>query len=172
MKKITPLIILSVLMFLTSCKDNSKEIESLNKKVHSLSSELSQLKEKQLTLDKNKKIVTNFYQEFFGDINFEAANKYIGDIYIQHNPAVADGRQALLEAAKVWLKDATKTKINFNLVFAEKDLVFVQLINEEDGNRHSTMDVFRVTDGKISEHWDAFADFKKGDKFENNNPLF
>lgn len=77
-----------------------------------------------------------------------------------------------MEAAKVWLKDATKTKINFNLVFAEKDLVFVQLIYEEDGNRHSIMDVFRVTDGKISEHWDAFADFKKGDKFENNNPLF
>ena len=146
--------------------------ESLNKKIQSLSSELSQLKENQLTLDKNKKIVTSFYQEFFGDINFEAANKYIGDLYIQHNPAVADGRQAILEAGKVWLKDAPKTKINFNLVFAEKDLVFVQIITEVDGNRHSTMDVFRVTDGKISEHWDAFADLKKGDKSQNDNPLF
>jgi len=169
------LIILNVL----SCKDNTKELQ----KIKELENSITDLTEKVIsvdvlntekrTLDNNKKVVINFYQEFFGNIDFSAADKYIGNVYIQHNPAVADGKEALVSAAKTWLKDAPKSKINFNMILAEKDLVLVQIIDtDKDGNRHSTMDVFRVTNGKISEHWDTFATFKKGDKSANANPLF
>ena len=149
MKKTISLTLLIVALFMSACQENSEDV-----------------------LEKNKKIVTNFYQDFFGDFNFESANNYIGDIYIQHNPAVADGKEALVNAAKLWFKNAPKKKIKFNLVIAEKDLVFVQIIDESDGNRYSTMDVFRVTNGKISEHWDAFATFKKDAVSKNDTPLF
>lgn len=148
--------ILSILFFLSSCNDDSNDIA----------------KEEQTTLEKNKEVVTSFYQEFFGDLNFESANKYIGDIYIQHNPALADGKEALIEAAKIWFNGAPQKEIKINLVIAEEDLVFVQIIDEADGNRFSTMDVFRVTNGKISEHWDAFATFKSTDVSQNDHPLF
>ncbi|WP_460219531.1 nuclear transport factor 2 family protein [Psychroserpens sp. MEBiC05023] len=168
---IKTLAILSVIFLLSSCNDDSKEA-SLKEENNSLNSQISKLKEQQDILEKNKEVVTSFYQEFFGDFNFDAANTYIGDTYVQHNPAVADGKRALVDAAKVWFKDAPKKKINFNLVIAENDLVFVQIIDERDGNRFSTMDVFRVTNGKISEHWDAFATFKKNAVSQNENPLF
>ena len=148
--------ILSILFSLYSCNDGSEDI----------------VIDEQTILEKNKEVVTSFYQEFFGDLNFESANKYIGDVYIQHNPALADGKEALIEAAKIWFNDAPQKQININLVIAEGDLVFVQIIDEKNGNRFSTMDVFRVTDGKISEHWDAFATFKKGDISQNDHPLF
>lgn len=148
--------ILSILFFLNSCSDNSNE----------------GISEEQSTLQGNKEIVMNFYQEFFGSLNFDSANKYIGDVYIQHNPALADGKEALIEAAKNWFADAPTKTIRFNLVIAEDDLVFVQIIEEINGNRFSTMDVFRVTNGKISEHWDAFATFRKDDVSQNDNPLF
>ncbi len=147
--------ILSILFFLNSCND-SKDIA----------------KEEQTILEKNKEVVTSFYQEFFGDLNFESANKYIGDIYVQHNPALADGKEALIEAAKIWFNGAPQKEIKINLVIAEEDLVFVQIIDEANGNRSSTMDVFRVTNGKISEHWDAFATFRNGDVSQNDHPLF
>ena len=172
MKKTTTLSILLTLICLSSCKNNNEEMADLKINLNNLSSEISQLNQDQLTIENNKKVVTSFYQEFFGDYNFDAANKYIGDIYIQHNPAVADGRQALINAAEMWFQGATKKKINFNLVIAEKDLVYVQIISESNGTRQSTMDVFRVTDGKISEHWDAFNTFKKEAKSQNDNPLF
>ncbi len=149
MKRTTVIVLMIIAILISGCENESQDI-----------------------LEKNKEIVISFYQDFFGDLNFESANKYIGDTYIQHNPALADGKEALIDAAKLWYKDTPKKKVKFNLVMAEKDLVFVQIIDEKGGNRFSTMDVFRITNGKISEHWDAFATFKNEAVSKNDNPLF
>jgi len=164
--------LVSILTLFTSCNDHAAEVTKLTIKNEILTTEITELKKQQEVEALNKKIVTSFYQEFFGDLNLEAANKYIGDVYIQHNPEVGDGKEALIALVEDWFQKVPKTKINFNMVFAEKDLVFIQITNENDGNRNSQMDVFRVTNGKLSEHWDAFATFKKGAISENPNPLF
>ena len=165
-------ILLMGTIFLASCTDNSAELKKLNENITSLEAKLEVKSKEQATLEANKKVVTDFYQDLFGNQNYQNIDKYVGPVYIQHNPNVADGREALKEMLPIWLKDAPKFKLNFNLIVAEKDLVFVQVITENDGNRTSTMDVFRITDGKISEHWDAFNTFNKGDKSANDNPLF
>ena len=67
------------------------------------------------TLATHKKLVADLYQELFGDKNTDAINKYIGDEYIQHNPNVADGKQALLEATRNWFKNAPKEKIDIHI---------------------------------------------------------
>ena len=165
-------ILLMGTIFLASCTDNSAELKKLNENITSLEAKLEVKSKEQATLEANKKVVTDFYQDLFGNQNYQNIDKYVGPVYIQHNPNVADGREALKEMLPIWLKDAPKFKLNFNLVVAEKDLVFVQVITNKEGDRTSTMDVFRVTDGKISEHWDAFNTFKKGDTSANDNPLF
>jgi hypothetical protein len=66
--------------------------------------------------ESNKKMVVEFYQELFGNKNPNAINKYIGDKYIQHNPSLPDGKEALLQAVKVWFKDAPKEKWIFNML--------------------------------------------------------
>lgn len=168
MNKLFIILLSSIIIF--SCADNNS---GQQKEIEDLKHQITIQEQNKSVLEQNKKIVTDFYQSFFGDHDFSAAERYIGDVYIQHNPAVADGREPLVEAAKVWLKDAPKRKINFHNVIAEKDLVFIHLTDIDDkGTRYSTMDVFRVTDGKITEHWDAFATFKKDDKSANDNPLF
>ena len=165
-------ILLMGTIFLASCTDNSAELKKLNENITSLEAKLEVKSKEQATLEANKKVVTDFYQDLFGNQNYQNIDKYVGPVYIQHNPNVADGREALKEMLPIWLKDAPKFKLNFNLVVAEKDLVFVQVITNKEGDRTSTMDVFRITDGKISEHWDAFNTFNKGDTSANDNPLF
>ncbi|WP_324027226.1 ester cyclase [Maribacter sp. BPC-D8] len=172
MKKVQLTVVLIGAILFASCTDNSAKLKKLNENITNLESKIEVQNKEQATLEANKKVVTDFYQDLFGNQNYQNMDKYVGPVYIQHNPNVADGREALKEMLPIWLKDAPKFKLNFNLVVAEKDLVFVQVITENDGNRTSTMDVFRVTDGKISEHWDAFNTFKKGDKSANDNPLF
>ncbi|MBU2946684.1 ester cyclase [Zobellia uliginosa] len=172
MKKIQLSIIVLGTFLLASCTDNSAESKKLNENISRLETQISTQKEEKATLEANKKLVTDFYQDLFGNQNYQNMDKYVGPVYVQHNPNVADGREALQKMLPIWFKDTPKYKLNFNLVIAEKDLVFVQVITEKDGNRTSTMDVFRVTDGKISEHWDAFNTFNAGDKSANDNPLF
>lgn len=165
------------LFFVTSCGNNpeqAKEIEALKAEVATLKSKTEADKKQKETLENNKKVVVKFYEEFFGNKDLSAADKYIGDVYIQHNPMVADGKKPLVDAAKEWFKGSTeKEAINILNVVAENDLVFLQIGDKHpNGDKSMVIDVFRVTNGKITEHWDAFAEFKKGDTSENPNPLF
>jgi predicted SnoaL-like aldol condensation-catalyzing enzyme len=59
-------------------------------------------------------MVVEFYQELFVDKNPEAINKFIGEKFIQHNPGLPDGKEALLQAVKVWFKDEVYIPIGNN----------------------------------------------------------
>lgn len=121
--------------------------------------------------DKNKKTVLDFYQQMFGDKDVSAVDKYMDVNYIQHNPTVADGAAAFKNAAKVWFKGAPKTKIDVQHIAADGDLVFIHLKNKNpDGSLKSTIDIFRLKDGKIMEHWDAQQDVPKD--AANKHPMF
>ena len=49
-------------------------------------------------LEQNKQTVMAFYDQMFNQCQpAEAIEKYAGEVYIQHNPAVADGKEAFIE---------------------------------------------------------------------------
>lgn len=107
---------------------------------------------------KNKTLVLNAYQELFGDHDVSALDRYWAENYIQHNPTMTDGRDAvkkLLEQMGVahW----PKQKVDFKRVIAEGDLVMLQVVQPKNGDMPETVivDIFRVENGKIAEHWDV-----------------
>lgn len=120
--------------------------------------------------ESNKKMVLEFYQELFGDKNPDAINKYIGDKYIQHNPGLPDGKEALLQAVKVWFKDAPKEKVDFQHVAADGDLVFLHVRSSLGPKIRAVVDIFRIENGKIVEHWDVIQEVPE--KSANDHPLF
>jgi predicted SnoaL-like aldol condensation-catalyzing enzyme len=121
-------------------------------------------------LETNKNLVASFYQELFGDKNTESINKYIGEVYIQHNPKVTDGKQALIDATKNWFKNAPKEKIDIQHIGAYGDLVFIHLKSHMGSKTVSVIDIFRLKDGKIVEHWDVMQDVPA--KAANDHPMF
>jgi len=121
-------------------------------------------------LESNKKLVADMYQELFGDKNIEAINKYIADDYIQHNPSVADGKQALFDATRTWFRNSPKEKINIQHIGADKDLVFIHLKSRSGSRYISVIDIFRIKAGKIAEHWDVMQEVP--DKAANKHPMF
>jgi predicted SnoaL-like aldol condensation-catalyzing enzyme len=85
---------------------------------------------------------------------------HLGDKYIQHNPLAADGPEGLkafLEFAKTNL---VTYKTEFKRVFADGDYVIVHAharANPADPADRGTavMDIFRLENGKVVEHWDV-----------------
>jgi predicted SnoaL-like aldol condensation-catalyzing enzyme len=72
-------------------------------------------------------MVTTFCQGLFGDKDYSIIDKYISPDYIQHNPSLADGTEALKNAVLVWMKDVPKGKVDFQHIAADGDLVFLHV---------------------------------------------
>lgn len=106
----------------------------------------------------NKALVLKAYQALFGDHDLGAVDRYWAKDYIQHNPYMADGTEAVKQfVEKIGLLKAPKFTVEFLRVAAEGDLVFVQTRQPKMGDNPEMVivDIFRVANGKIAEHWDV-----------------
>jgi predicted SnoaL-like aldol condensation-catalyzing enzyme len=106
----------------------------------------------------------------FGDKDVEAIDKYIGDTYIQHNPVLADGKDVLKQALTAWYKGASREKIDIHHLSAEGDLVYVHTKAMHEGKVSSIIDIFRLENNKIVEHWDVIQAVPE--KSANSHPMF
>jgi predicted SnoaL-like aldol condensation-catalyzing enzyme len=106
----------------------------------------------------NKALVLQAYQALFGDHDLGAVDRYWAQDYIQHNPYMADGTEAVKQyVEKIGLLKGPKFKVEFLRVAAEGDLVFLQTRQPKMGDNPEMVivDIFRVAHGKIAEHWDV-----------------
>lgn len=114
-----------------------------------------------MDLEKNKEIAMNFYKTAFLGNPSLAIEKYVGDVYYQHNPVVEDGKSGFIKYFEEMYKYCPVKTIDFVRVIAEEDLVSLhthQAWGFPDNKEYVTMDFFRFLDGKIVEHWDSIQE--------------
>lgn len=126
-----------------------------------------------LSLEKNKEIVRDFFEIAFNQHKPAAAvKKHMGKYYTQHNPYAADGSKAFINFFESHFNKNPKSRISIKRMIAENDLVVVHLHaqNDESDRGRAVVDIMRVENGKIVEHWDVVQDVPE--KAANTNTMF
>lgn len=107
--------------------------------------------------EENKKLVLGFVRDVLGGVAPEKAPIY-SEVYMQHNPNLADGIDGLFAGVKAWADQGfVITKFEPQLVVAEGNFVFVASDATVSGKPWAFFDLWRVEDGKIVEHWDVVS---------------
>ncbi|HVW95800.1 MAG TPA: ester cyclase [Mucilaginibacter sp.] len=104
----------------------------------------------------NKQIVVEVYRQLIRDQNLELIDKYVHDDYIQHSPTLKDGKSGLIEALS-YLKSLPKPPESapspIVRIIAEGDLVMAHLDIKFAGKHLAVVDIFRLKEEKLIEHW-------------------
>ncbi|MEO9778369.1 MAG: ester cyclase [Sedimentitalea sp.] len=126
-----------------------------------------------LNADANTKNAMAFYDLMFNQCKpREAIERYVGDAYIQHNPHVADGKEAFVDYFERMAAEYPDKHTRFVRTVAEGDLVVLHCHQTWPGSDdYAGMDIFRFDpQGKIVEHWDVLQVIT--DTSQNDNGLF
>jgi predicted SnoaL-like aldol condensation-catalyzing enzyme len=123
-------------------------------------------------IEANKKIVVDFYEKALNQKDYEAAAQYFGPRYIQHNPNVPNGPDGLKVLVTLLKEKFPNARSEIKRVIAEGDLVVlhVHAVREPGQRGTAIVDIFRVENGKIVEHWDVIQAVPE--KAANENTMF
>lgn len=120
----------------------------------------------------NKKTVIDLYEKAINQMDFEAAAKHLGPRYIQHNPLAEDGAEGLRKFIEWRKQKFPKAKSEIKRVFADGDFVIlhVHAVREPGERGTAIVDIFRLENGKVVEHWDVIQPIPE--KAANSNGMF
>ena len=111
-------------------------------------------------MEENKKTIAAFYDAALNQKDFDAASKYLGTRYTQHNPGAADGPDGL-KGFIAFLKDKfPNNRSEIKRIFADGDYVIVHVhaVREPGTRGNAIIDIFKLENGKVVEHWDVIQD--------------
>jgi len=120
----------------------------------------------------NKKIVKEFYDLAINKKDFQAASKYLGSRYIQHNQRAADGAEGLKNFIQFLHDKFPNSHSEIKRMFADGDYVIlhVHAVREQGTHGVAIVDIFLLQNSKIVEHWDVHEDILE--KAANPNGMF
>ena len=118
----------------------------------------------------NKELALTAVVDVFNKRDMTAFDKYFTKNYIQHNPLVPDG----IDAVKKWVTSLPKDFRYEPGVITESDnIVMIHArLNNLYGKTYIAVDIFRVENGKLAEHWDVLQEEVPAEKSANGNPMF
>ncbi|CAA2137586.1 ester cyclase [Hyphomicrobium sp. ghe19] len=115
-----------------------------------------------------KALLAQFGAKIFGEKDFTVLGGLMREDYIQHNPLVGQGSKGFKDFFEAWFKASPDFKFELKQIVSEGDKVWVYgtYSGTHKGDwlgipatgkayKFDAVDIFRVQDGKLAEHWDV-----------------
>ena len=124
--------------------------------------------------DANKFLVKGFVEDILKGRDPSKITDYIiPEKYDQHNPAVADGLDALGKALQEMADTGMPMTYTRNhMILAEGNFVLAVSEGQFLGKHVAFYDLFRVEQGKLVEHWDIIEEIPSKENWKNDNGKF
>lgn len=121
--------------------------------------------------ERNRAIVIDFLDKAFNKNDVQGAAANVTDEYIQHNPFVPTGKEGFIKGITAFHNAFPKIKWELKHIYTDGDFVITHSLYNE-GKENATVDIFRLKDGKIDEHWDVTQEIPPADKMAHKNGMF
>ena len=120
----------------------------------------------------NRKAVLAFYEKGLNETDAESALAYVGDRYVQHNPNAADGPEGFRKFIGFLREKFPNSHSEIKRSFVDGDYVIlhVNAVREPGTKGNAIVDIFKLENGKIVEHWDVVQPIPENPA--NNNTMF
>jgi len=123
---------------------------------------------------RNEEVVRAFYDAAINGKDFDAAARHLGERYVQHNPTAGDGHEGLKKFISFLKANLPNYKSRIVAVFTDGDYVILHVHNVREPNSRgfAIVDIFRLEEGKIVEHWDVRQEVPDPAAAANKNGMF
>jgi len=120
-------------------------------------------------IEVNKRKVVEFYDLLINRKDFAAASAYMGESYRQHNPLVADGPEGLAAFVDFLRAEYPEARSEVKRVLADGDFVILHVhsLRTPDSRGRAIIEIFRLEEGKVVEHWDTIQEIPETSANEN-----
>lgn len=120
----------------------------------------------------NRALVIQFYNQFFNEHETEQSSLVLAEDYIQHNPDVPDGKAPFVDYFAGYFQENPDYQSEIVRSATDGDLVWLHVhsTNGDDDRGEAVVDIFRVENEMIVEHWDVIQSVPE--EAANDNTMF
>jgi predicted SnoaL-like aldol condensation-catalyzing enzyme len=121
-------------------------------------------------MESNKQLVLKVLKGVFVDRDAAIVERYFSSDYVQHNPTIPNGSMAIANLIPALKEDFS---YEVGMVVADGDLVMVHGRYVGWGPKPLVaVDIFKVKDGKVVEHWDVMQEEVPASATASGIPMF
>lgn len=108
----------------------------------------------------NKELVSKFVTQVWNNKNLDALGDFVAEGYIQHNPNLANGRETLKGFLSGLFQQIPDGTFEIVRMIEENDLIVTHAVftPAPGAPTMAVVDIYRVENGLLAEHWDVSAD--------------
>ena len=105
-------------------------------------------------------LIRDYIELIWNQGRTDLADRFLAEDLVQHNPNLPNGRKPLVDFLDGFRQQLPEARFEIRRLAADGDLVFIHsLFTAHPGHRGvAVVDVFRIADGLIAEHWDLRED--------------